>query len=119
MTTMNDLFSRYEEECIPELQPRSQRDYRGILVYLRETFGRFEPREVTPRMVVDFLNVKKGRIHRNRMVTILSTVFNKAICRWCIEEELRNPCIGVERWPTKPRSRYITNEEFDGFRTIT
>lgn len=117
--TMNDLFSRYENECIPELEPRSQRDYRGILVLLRLTFGRFTPREVTPRMVVDFLEVKKGKIHRNRMVTILSTVFKKSIGRWCIEDELRNPCTGVERWPTKPRRRYVTDDEFNRFRATT
>jgi integrase len=118
MTTMNDLFDRYAEECIPELEWRSQRDYRNILVYLRDAFGRFEPRGVTPRMVVDFLQVKKGRIHRNRMVTILSTVFKKAIGKWCIEGDLRNPCTGVERWPTRPRDRYVTTEEFSAFRAI-
>jgi integrase len=116
MTTMNDLFDRYAEECIPELQPRSQRDYAGILIHLRATFGHLEPRAVTPRMVVDFLQVKKGRIHRNRMVTILSTVFKKAIGKWCIEDDLRNPCSGVEKWPTKPRDRYVNTDEFTAFR---
>jgi integrase len=114
--SMNDLFDRYAAECIPDLQPRSQRDYLGILVLLRQTFGHLEPSQVTPRMVVDFLEVKTGRIHRNRMVTILSTVFKKAIGRWCIQDDLRNPCTGVERWPTKPRDRYVTTEEFDAFR---
>jgi integrase len=117
--SMNDLFARYEDECIPNLEPRSQRDYRNILVQLRATFGRFEPKEVTPRMVVDFLQVKKGRIHRNRMVTILSTVFKKAIGKWCIEDDLRNPCTGVERWPTRPRDRYVSTEEFEAFRATT
>lgn len=118
MTTMNELFTRYEAECIPDLQPRSQRDYRSIIVILRHHFGRFEPREVTPRMIVDFLNVPKGRVHRNRMVTILSTVFRKAIWKWCIEDNLTsNPCTGVERWPTKPRDRYVTDDEFNAFRT--
>lgn len=113
---MNELFNRYEEECVPDLQPRSQRDYKGILVLLRHTFGHLEPKEVTPRMVVNFLDVKKGRIHRNRMVTILSTVFKKAIGKWCIEDDLRNPCTGVEKWPTRPRDRYVTTDEFDAFR---
>jgi integrase len=117
--TMNELLARYEAECIPDLEPRSQRDYRGILVLLRHTFGRFEPKEVTPRMVANFLDVKKGKIHRNRMVTILSTVFKKAIGKWCIEDDLRNPCTGVERWKTYPRDRYVTNEEFDAFRSTT
>lgn len=116
MTKMNDLFDRYEKECVPDLQWRSQRDYLSILVVLRRTFGHLTPREVTPRMIVDFLEVKTGRVHRNRMVTILSTVFKKAICKWCIEDELRNPCTGVERWPMKPRSRYVTDVEFAAFR---
>lgn len=117
--TMNELFSKYEAQCLPDLQPRSQRDYLSILNLLRLTFGHLEPREVTPRMVVDFLDVKKGKIHRNRMVTILSTVFKKAIGKWCIEDDLRNPCNGVERWPTSARDRYVTTEEFDAFRATT
>lgn len=116
--SMNDLLNRYVAECIPDLQPRSQRDYLGIVQVLRHHFGHLEPKEVTPRMVVDFLDVKTGRIHRNRMVTILSTVFKKAIGRWCIQDDLRNPCTGVERWPTKPRDRYVTNDEFDRFRAL-
>jgi integrase len=117
--TMNDLFDKYALECIPELQPRSQRDYRGIIEILRGPFGPKLPRDVKPRNVVDFINVSTGRIHRNRMVTILSTVFKKAIGKWCIEDDLRNPCTGVERWPTKPRDRYVTTTEFDAFRSTT
>ena len=116
MTTMNDLFDRYENECLPLLQWRTQRDYHSIIIILRRHFGQLTPREVTPRKVVDFLEVKTGRVHRNRMVTILSTVFKKAICKWCIEDDMRNPCTGVERWPMKPRSRYVTDAEFAAFR---
>ena len=115
---MSELFDKYDAECIPELQPRSQRDYRGIVVKLRETFGHLTPQEVKPRMVMEFLNVPKGRIHRNRMVTILSTVFKKAMGKWLIDEDLRNPCTVVERWPTKPRTRYVTDAEFNGMRAI-
>jgi integrase len=116
---MNALFDKYEAECIPELEPRSQRDYRGILVLLRQTFGDMHDVEVKPRHVANFLNVPKGRIHRNRMVTILSTVFKKAIGKWCVGDDLRNPCTGVERWPTSPRERYVTDDEFNRFRSIT
>lgn len=115
---MNGLFDLYEKECIPQLQPRSQRDYRGILVILRQTFGHMEPREVKPRHVYEFINVDKGRIHRNRMVTILSTVFHKAMGRWCLDDDLTNPCTPVERWPTKARTRYVTTDEYDRFRAI-
>ena len=39
MTTMNDLFDRYDRECIPKIAPRSQRDYRRHLDKLRAEFG--------------------------------------------------------------------------------
>jgi integrase len=115
---MNDLFDRYVSECVPELQPRSRRDYLGIIEILRATFGEMEPQEVRPSHVAAFIDVPKGRIHRNRMVTILSTVFKKAMGRWCLDMNLSNPCSVVERWPTKARTRYVTNEEFAGMRAI-
>lgn len=115
---MNDLFDKYEAENVPELEPRTQRDYRGILLILRSTFGHLTPQEVKPRHVADFINVKKGKIHRNRMVTILSTVFKIAMGSWCIEMDLVNPCTVVRRHPTKPRERYVTDEEFQAIRAI-
>lgn len=116
MTTMNVLFDLYEKECIPQLQWRSQRDYRSILVILRKAFGDMEAREVKPRHVYEFINVDKGRIHRNRMVTILSTVFHKAMGRWCLDDDLTNPCKVVEKWPTRPRKRYVKSSELIPFR---
>jgi integrase len=76
------------------------------------------PQEIKPRHVADFINVKKGRIHRNRMVTILSTVYKIAMGSWCIEMDLVNPCTVVKKWPTKPRERYITDAEFAAIRAI-
>lgn len=119
MTTMNDLFDLYEKECIPRLQWRSQRDYRSILVILRRVFGHKQVIDVRPKDVAEFINVPKGRVHRNRMVTILSTVFKKAMGRWCLDLNLTNPCTVIERWPTKPRRRYVTDDEFDRFRATT
>jgi len=95
---MNGLFDLYERECVPNLSPRSQRDYRGILVILRRTFGELEPQDVKPQQVADFINVPTGRVHRNRMVTILSTVFKKAMGRWCLSLNLTNP--STMRWRT-------------------
>ena len=85
---------------------------------LRTTFGHMEPQEVKPRHVAEFINVPTGRVHRNRMVTILSTVFKKAMGRWCLDLDLTNPCTVVERWPTKPRTRYVTDDEFTRFRAM-
>jgi integrase len=118
MTTMNDLFDLYETECIPRLQWRSQRDYRSIIIILRRTFGHKPVIEMRPKDVAEFINVPTGRVHRNRMVTILSTVFKKAMGRWCLDLNLTNPCTVIERWPTKARKRYVTDDEFKRFREL-
>lgn len=36
---MNDLFDLYVKECLPQLQWRTQRDYRSIIDILRRAFG--------------------------------------------------------------------------------
>ena len=118
MTTMNDLLDRYVAECMDELAPRTKRDYLGIILLLRKEFGHMDPHEIKPRHIAAFLNVKKGRVHRNRMVMLLSMVFYKAIGKWCISDDLHNPCQSVERWPTRPRDRYVTDAEFDGCRAL-
>jgi integrase len=114
--TMNDLFDLYEAECIPRLQWRSQRDYRSIIIILRRAFGHKDVVDMRPKDVAEFINVPTGRVHRNRMVTILSTVFKKAMGRWCLDLNLTNPCTVIERWPTSPRERYVSTKEFLAFR---
>jgi integrase len=115
---MNELFDRYQSECLPSLSPRSRRDYTHILEKLRATFGTMTPQEVKPRHVRDFLEVPTGKIHRNRHVAVLSTVFYKAIGKWCVDDDLRNPCVKVERHKTQPRDRYVSDVEFHAFRQI-
>lgn len=115
---MNELFDRYDAECIPDLSPRTQRDYKGILGILRNTFGHKPPQDITRSDVREFLDVKNGRIHRNRMVTILSTVFTKAITEWCPDEDLKNPCYRVKLWPTKARDRDVAMDEYHSLRDI-
>jgi integrase len=113
---MDELFDRFREECMDDLRDRTRRDYERMFVKLRQEFGTREARDIRPRDIVKFLSVKTGRVHRNRLVMLLSMVFSKAIGKWCIDDELRNPCTGVERWTTKPRKRYVSDEEFAAFR---
>lgn len=108
--TMADLFDRYEKEIVPRLAPRTQTDYKWILKQLRKVFGPMRPHDVVPRDIGMFLDVEKGRQSRNRMVAVLSAVFQKAVGRWYIVD--RNPCMGVERNEVPKRKRYVTNEEF-------
>lgn len=117
--TMNDLFDRYVKEYVPRACPRTQRDYLGIVNgTLRPIFGHMLPQDIKPRHIVEFLDVDKGRIHRNRMVMILARVFYLAIGKWCIDDDLRNPCVKVEKWPVKPRTRYVSDAEFNACRAL-
>ncbi len=118
MVTMNDLFDRYERECVPKLAPRTQRDYKRILYRLRAEFGHRNPLDIKPRDVGLFLDQTKAKVSANRHISVLSAVFSKAVGRWYIHDDLRNPCTGVERNETKPRTRYVTDAEFKAFYNI-
>jgi integrase len=110
--TLNDCFDRYERDVIPTLEPRTQKDYRRHLVILRKTFGHMAPNDVLPKHVGQFLDVPKGKIQRNRIIAVLSAVYTKAVGRWYVAD--RNPCTKVERNPSKPRDRNVTDAEFVG-----
>lgn len=118
MLTMNDLFDRYEKECVPKLSARTQKDYKAILRRLRASFGHMDPLTVKPRDVGRFLDVDKGKVSANRHISVLSAVFSKAVGRWYVHDDLRNPCTGVERNETKPRTRYVTDAEFKALYAI-
>ena len=115
-TTMLDVLDRYEREIVPTLQPRTQADYRRHLKVLRGFCGHMGPNDLQPRDIGRFLDVPKGRIHRNKIIGVLSAVYTYAVGRWY--EADRNPCLGVMRNPTKARQRYITDAELDAFKAI-
>lgn len=116
IATMGDLFDRYEREIVPTLAPRTQKDYHRHLKVLRAVFGRMGPNEVTPKDVGMFLDVTKGKIHRVRMVAVLSAVYGYAVGAWYVAD--RNPCRDVKRPKTSKRNRYVTDEEFNAVRAL-
>lgn len=75
---MNELIDRFEAECLDDLRERTRCDYGRMLLKLRATFGTREAGDIKPRDVVDFLAVKTGRAHRNRLVMLLSMIFSPA-----------------------------------------
>lgn len=116
MTTMADLFDRYQREIVPTLAPRTQKDYARHLDLLRRTFGHMRPEEIKPRDVGAFLDRPKGKIQANRQVAVLASVFQKAVGRWYMTD--KNPCRDVERNPSKRRTRYVTDAEYAAFYEI-
>lgn len=114
--TVNQILDRYETDCLEELAPRTQRDYRRHIGKLRSTFGTATAQEMQPKDFADFLNVKKGRIARVRTLAVLSAAFTMAVRRWFWLQV--NVLRDVERPKSRPRDRLVTDDEFAGVRAI-
>ena len=114
MTTVAEMLDKYIEECGPEMAPRTLKDYKAMLPRLKEAFGDKDVDAVEPRDVGQFLNVRQGKISANRHIVILSAAYSQAVGRWWLAKS--NPCLRVLRNPSKPRTRYITDKEYDAFR---
>lgn len=110
MVTVSQILDRYEAECLSSLAPRTARDYARHIKHLRQTFGPLIANDLRPRDFRDFMNVKKGKIQRNRTMAVLSAAFSEAVGRWYLLE--RNVLRDVKRHPSSPRNRYVTDEEY-------
>ena len=110
-STMNALFDRYLREKLPQLAPRTQRDYQGYIENLRLVFGAAPPTAVTASHVFDYRNKRAARslVQANREKSCLSAVFTAAV-EWHIV--IQNPCRQVPKLEEPPRDRYVTDAEF-------
>lgn len=112
--TVNDILDRFESEYIPyELSPRTARDYARHVRDLRRWFGERIADEMKPRDFAEFMNVKKGRIQRNKQLAVLSCAFTQAVGVWYLID--RNVCRDVKRHRSRPRDREVTDDEFERF----
>lgn len=92
------------------LAPRTHRDYSRHLEHLRTDFGHVLADDLTPRMLSEWMDVPKGKIQRNRSLAVLSAVYQKAVRKYFLAKT--NPCREVDRHESRPRDRYITDEEY-------
>jgi len=109
--TVNQILDRYERDCLDELAPRTQRDYRRHIGHLRARFGPCIAPELKPKDFGPFLDIKRGKIQRVRQLAVLSAAFTQAVSYWYILD--RNVLRDVERPKSKPRDRLILDEEFE------
>lgn len=72
--------------------------------------------DLRPKDFGPFLDVPKGKIQRNRQLAVLSCAFSEAVGRWYWIE--RNVLKDVRRNPSQPRSRYVTDAEFEACKAI-
>lgn len=114
--TVNEILHRYDRDCIPDLAPRSQIDYRRHVVRLREVFGHRIATELEPKDFGPFLQVKKGKYQRVKQLAVLSAALTQAVSFWYWIP--RNVLRDVKRPKSKPRDRLVGQEEFDAVRAI-
>ena len=114
--TVNDLIEKYCVEHLSTKRPGSQREDRDMLrLYIKPTLGSRKVNEVTHDHV--------GALHRkitgegkpfraNRVVALLSTMFNLALVRWNMRDRAEgNPCQGIVKNPEEGRERFLSPEE--------
>lgn len=117
--TVSQILDRYEAECLHELAPRTARDYRRHLNHLRREFGQLDANALKPKDFGPFLQIpagRKGRIQRVRQLAVLSAAFTQAVSFWYVMD--RNVLRDVKRPKSRPRTRYVTHEEYDGVRAM-
>jgi integrase len=108
---VREMLDRYFRDVVPNFKPRTQKDYAWIIGRLNSMpIADMHVDAVKPKDIGFLLDVEKGKQSRNRMVAVLSAAYSKAVGRWFVAE--KNPCLSVQRNESKPRTRYVTDEEF-------
>jgi hypothetical protein len=111
--TVNEIFDRFVTEVIPTLAPRTQRGYLETIKLLRIYFGTKIANALVPADFQEFMSVSTGKAHRNKMLTICSSIFSKAVKQWHWLDH--NVCPGVRRHEIKSHDdRHVSDEEIEG-----
>lgn len=116
MTTVNDLIARYRDEEMGHLSPRTRKDYLRNLEILSERFGHMQAEALKPKDIGQFMDVKRGRIQRGKIVSVLANIYRLAVGKWWLVEN--NPCSNLIMPKAGKRTRYVTPEEFEAVRSI-
>lgn len=113
--TIGDLITRYLQEESPTKAAATHRTNVTQSKFLRAAFGEMRIEDLTPRAIYQYMDARgeKSPVRANRELAMLSHMYKKAI-RWGLADH--NPCLGIERFPEKPRERYIEDWEYLAFR---
>jgi len=110
MRTVKEVIARYRKERGPELGTRTVADYERSLVTLESSFGNKSIDDISRADLAKFMNVTKGKIQRNKNLSVFSAVFSKAM-EWGWAEA--NPCYRFERNEIPRRARQeLTEADF-------
>lgn len=114
--TLEQLVARYDAEELAQKAEKTRRGRRQEFKPLIEVFGHMAPEDIEPHHVWTYWT-KRGRIeqarHEIRALSALLTFARRIGAR-----KSPNPCFGLQLPMSKPRDRYVTDEEFLAIREI-
>ena len=110
--TFSQVSTDYLEDCQARFQKKTWRQkafvYRNFLSFVNED----PPADsITKQTFIAYLKhrrAKGGNCAANRDLREFKALYN-----WCIRHELflQNPCINIQKYPEKPKVRYVPPEE--------
>lgn len=108
--TMAAVFDRYELDVLPDKAKSTQKDQARQLKNLRRTFGHMDPNDLRQPHAIQYRDkrAQKAKTAANREMQLLKHVCTKAV-EWSAMDF--NHLRGMRMLPTKPRQRYVTDEE--------
>lgn len=111
-TTIKDLLLVFLGKGMLELSPRTQKDYwRYAHTRLIPVFGDLDPADLETSDVAQYLEGRKerARVSANKEIACLSSAYEYGLRMGLVKS---NPCRGVRRNKVRPRTRYVTDDEF-------
>lgn len=110
--TFEELAEKYETQIFKEL--KSYRNNRCFLNQLKDFFGAYRLKNITPALIDDFRQKRKSQGVKpttiNKQLSIIKRMFNLAQKRWLWIKE--TPFIEMEANADNKRTRHLTYDEF-------
>ena len=112
--TMADLAGRYMREYVPShCKPSSAEVYRAALAnHILPALGEMSVGEVGRQQVTELHHAMRHEPHAaNAALKIVGKMLSLAM-EWGLREHGSNPCRAVRKYRTRPRERFLTDEEY-------
>jgi len=110
-TGMPELIDNVLSVHLKGLSKKTCKEYRNVAKRLKSMLVEFEPQQIKPKHIAAIkLNLAETPIQCNRLLTFLNIVFNYAL-EWDLIES--NPCARIRKYKEKPRTRYVSHDEFN------
>jgi integrase len=110
MRTINDLITKYELEILPHKSKDLQKGRRQQFKRIRKAFGDMPPRHLQQSDCWEYYTDQKMTSQARHEISALSAVMGYATRQWGVLKV--HPLLKMNLPNQKPRTRYITDEEY-------